>query len=308
MMPPSRQNEIGESRRDIRLESERGVLRGLGDGHWHALSLSLRCYELGGLLSFATCDRPSIERSLATGTAVEEVRTRPSRCVRRGWYLLLILAVRRDAAAAALQPRSAPALSACRSSIGISSHGCSRRPRLARHRRRFDARRPRCLAPPSFSPSPSRRNLARLFGRLAGAAPTSRPRAVGARRPQLRHDRLVVFARRRSLHGLYVHRRPGARLRHRRVGFLRGALCDDRLSHRAGRAFAILDASRARAATSPPPTSSATGTTIARLEIAIALTGVVAAHAVHRAAARRDARGASGQFGALGAAGRAARR
>ena len=52
---------------------------------------------------------------------------------------------------------------------------------------------------------------------------------MGARRTALRHDRHLVSDRRRSLHGLYFHCRPGTSLWRGRRRFLRGPLHDRRL-------------------------------------------------------------------------------
>jgi hypothetical protein len=53
---------------------------------------------------------------------------------------------------------------------------------------------------------------------------------MGPGRAALRHCYHLVFGRRRPLHGLYLYRRPGTRLRRRRHRVLRGALHDHDLS------------------------------------------------------------------------------
>ncbi len=74
-----------------------------------------------------------------------------------------------------------------------------------------------------------------------GRSKPARSRAVGTGRTELRNDRLVVSARRRPLYGLHLRRRSRARLRRRRARILCRPLRDDRLPHRADRAFEVLE-------------------------------------------------------------------
>ncbi len=72
---------------------------------------------------------------------------------------------------------------------------------------------------------------------------------MGPRRPALRHPDHLVPGRRRSLHRLHLHRRPGARLRRRRDRLLRGALHHHHLSdpvHRVSAAVERLSQARLR--------------------------------------------------------------
>ncbi len=99
---------------------------------------------------------------------------------------------------------------------------------------------------------------------------------MGARRPQLRDGRLMVLAGRRSLHGLHLHRRSRPGLRCRRARFLRGTLRDRRVSRRAHRAPRFWTVARREGyVTSADFVRDRYGNRA--LEIAVALTGVVAA-------------------------------
>ena len=63
---------------------------------------------------------------------------------------------------------------------------------------------------------------------------------MGPRRSPFRHAHHLVPGRRRSVHGLHVYRRAGARLRRRRHRVLRGALHDHDLSDLVSRVPAAL--------------------------------------------------------------------
>ena len=92
-----------------------------------------------------------------------------------------------------------------------------------------------------FSASVRIHHLARLRGRaLAARRPGSAAR-MGSRRAPLRHARHLVPDRRRSLHGLHLHRGSGAGVRGRRDRLLRGAVHHPHLSDPVHRVSAAVE-------------------------------------------------------------------